>query len=217
MTDRAPSRRAALALLFGGAAALAGCAPPNAGPDSSPEEVARAAYRHDGPPALTLFTMVSNRTGGGAHSSIMINGSQRVIFDPAGSVSHARLVERGDVLYGITPEFEDFYERAHARETYHVRIQRVEVPAAVAEQALRLARANGTVGQAFCAQATSGLLRRLPGFESIRPTFFPMALADQLAGFPGVAERRVYDNDGDDKRTAIEAFVSARDAAQPPR
>ena len=74
--------------------------------------------------------MINNNSEAGAHSSIMINApSQRVIFDPAGSVRAKYLVESDDVLYGITPRIEDFYERAHARETYRVRIQRIEVPA----------------------------------------------------------------------------------------
>lgn len=211
------NRRTALTGLAA-ALALGGCAQPKSGPDSPPEAVARAAYRHDGPPAITLFTMVNNRSGGGAHSSMMINASQRVIFDPAGSVNHRDLVERGDVLYGITPAFADFYERAHARETYHVVIQRREVPASVAEQALRLAMANGTVAQAWCTQANAGILRQLPGFETIRPTFFPLALSRQFGALPGVTERKLYEEDSDDKTLAVEAFMRRRaTAAQAPR
>ena len=85
-----------------GLAVLGGC---GAAPDRTRyddlEVVQRAAYRHDGPPALTLYTMVSNKTGAGAHTSLMINGSQRVIFDPAGSVQHPDIAERGDVLFGF--------------------------------------------------------------------------------------------------------------------
>lgn len=191
---------------------LVGCATNTGGvPDASPETVAQAAYRHDGPPAITLYTMVSNNSGAGAHSSIMINGSERVIFDPAGSVRHPDLPEREDVLYGVTPRIVEFYEKAHARETYHVLIQRIEVSPAVAEQALQLARTNGRVPQAFCASATSGLLSQLPGFEGIGRTFFPLGLAKQFAELPGVTESRVYDDDGDDKSAAIAAFEAAPD------
>lgn len=175
-------------------------------PDASPEAVAQAAYRHDGPPAITLYTMVSNNSGAGAHSSLMINASERVIFDPAGSVRHSRLAERGDVLYGVTPEIARFYELAHARETYHVVVQRLEVSPEVAEQALQLARTNGRVAQAFCTMATSGLLRQLPGFDGIGQTFFPLGLLEDFERLPGVETRRVYDNDGDDKSTAIADF-----------
>ncbi|MCE0504473.1 MULTISPECIES: hypothetical protein [unclassified Roseivivax] len=187
------------------ALALAACAEPQSNA-ASPEEITRAAYRHDGPPALTLYTMVSNNSGAGAHTSLMINGSQRVIFDPAGSVKHPQIPEKGDVLYGITPEVARFYESAHARETYHVVVQRVEVSPEVAERALRLAMANGAVGPMFCTSETAGILRQLPGFESISPVLFPKRLAEQFGAVPGVETRAVYESDADDKTEAVEAF-----------
>jgi hypothetical protein len=158
--------------------------------------------------------MINNRSGQGAHTSIMINGSQRVIFDPAGSVRLSAMPERGDVLYGVTPQIEDFYERAHARETYHVRIQRVEVPMAVAEQALRLVQANGAVASAQCTLTTSGILQQLPGFQSLPRTWFPNQLADAFAELPGVQERRLYEDDDDDKAIAIAEFTQQIQAAQ---
>lgn len=88
---------------------LAGCGAGNdMRPDASAEVISSASYRHDGPAALTLYTMINNRSGAGAHSSVMINGSQRVIFDPAGTVRLSAVPERGDVLYGITPQVADF-------------------------------------------------------------------------------------------------------------
>ena len=48
------------------------------------EDVQRAIYRHDAPPSITVLTVVSNRDGSGGHSALLINGSQRLIFDPAG-------------------------------------------------------------------------------------------------------------------------------------
>lgn len=184
---------------------LAGCSDDRTRFDSL-EAVKKAAYRHDGPPALTLFTMVSNRTGSGAHTSLMINGSQRVIFDPAGSVEHSSIVERADVLYGITPRIADFYARAHARETYHVVIQRIEVPAATAEKALQLAIGNGAVGQMFCANSTSKILQQLPGFGGIKPTFYPLQLSKQFGALPGVSTRILRENDEDDKAKAIARY-----------
>jgi len=186
---------------------LIGCgASVDSGPDSSPEAVARAAYQHDGPPAITLYTMINNRSKAGAHSSLMINGSQRVIFDPAGTVRLSAVPERGDVLYGVTPSVADFYARAHARETYHVVIQRIEVSPAVAEQALSFAISNGRVGSARCTVSTSGLLRQLPGFESIRSTWFPKNLMNQVEDLPGVTTTRLSENDDDDKSVAIAKF-----------
>lgn len=197
------------AILAGLAAlSLAGCTTPSAHtPNATEAEIAEAAYRHDGPPAITLYTMINNRSDAGAHSSMMINApSQRVIFDPAGSVRASWLVEADDVIYGITPKIAEVYEGAHARETYRVRVQRIEVPPEVAEQALRLVQGYGAVSQSQCTVATSGVLKQLPGFEQVSSTWFPNKLADQLAGMPGLEDRVVRDTDADDKRLAIAAY-----------
>jgi hypothetical protein len=203
-------RYTALALLA--ATSLAGCTAQSVwAPD---DVVARATYRHAGPPALTLYTMVNNRTGAGAHTSLMINASQRVIFDPAGTVKHTSIPERNDVLYGITPEIKEFYARAHARKTYHVEIQRIEVSAEVAEMAFQMVKANGAVPSAKCALTTSTILSRLPGFESISPGWYPNKLADQFARLPGVVETSLFENDDEDKAVAIaiyDAKINARD------
>ena len=104
---------AALAAVF-----LSGCAVDQVNaPDA---QIKAVRYHHDAPPYLTLFTMVNNETDRGAHSSLMINASERVIFDPAGTLEHEVLVEKGDVIYGVTPRVADFYTRAHARKTFHV-------------------------------------------------------------------------------------------------
>lgn len=202
-----------LALICAAVLALAGCETQKAGPDSTPEQAAQAAYRHDGPPALTLYTMINNNSGAGAHTSLMINANQRVVFDPAGSVRLNAVPELNDVLYGVTPKIKNFYERAHARNTYHVRIQRVEVPMDVAMQAIRLAQKAGPVASAQCTSSTSQLLSQLPGFESVKSTWFPNNLADQMAKVPGVSERILRENDDDDKQVAIAEF-EAQQAAQ---
>nr|WP_240484690.1 hypothetical protein [Pseudoponticoccus marisrubri] len=176
-------------------------------PDASPEEVARFAYRHDGPPEIVLYTMINNRTGNGAHSSMLINApSQRVVFDPAGSVALRTVPEVDDVLYGVTPEVRQFYESAHARSTYHVRIQSVRVAPEVAEMALRLAEANGPAPASQCALSTSGVISRLPGFESVERGWFPNRVAEQFARIPGVTERKLYEDDDEDKEKAVAEF-----------
>lgn len=186
---------------------LAGCAGNTSGPNATPEEAARATYRHDGPPSITLYTMINNRSDAGAHTSIMVNApSQRVIFDPAGSVRFSSVPEIDDVLYGITPQVERMYESAHARETYRVRIQKKHVPAEVAEHALRLVRANGPVPAAQCTSSTAAILKQLPGFQSLKSTWYPGKLAESFATLPGVEERVLRENDSDDKALAIAAF-----------
>ena len=87
---------------------------------ASDKSVQEAAYVHDGPPMVTLFTVISKQSGNGAHSGLLINGSQRVMFDPAGTWQHPKLPERNDLHYGITPKMEAFYIDYHARETYDV-------------------------------------------------------------------------------------------------
>jgi len=180
---------------------LAGCVGQETwAPDDA---VAKAAYRHDGPPRLTLFTMINNRTGAGAHTSLMINGSQRVIFDPAGSFKHETLPERNDVVYGITPPVADVYTRYHARETYHVRVQNLDVPAETAERVFRLTQSYGTVPSAQCARSTSTILSQVyPGI--VRPTWSPVRLAEDFAALPGVTERRLREYDSDDNSKVLD-------------
>lgn len=176
-------------------AAVAGCAQTPAIPYASDQRVADVAYRAPGPNTLTVFTMVSNRNGKGAHSALMINADQRVIFDPAGSFVNERVPEQEDVLYGVTPAVLAGYKSAHARSTFHVVSQTFEVTPEQAAIALRLATTNGAVARAFCTDATTGLLRRVPGFEDIDQTYYPTQLMTQLAARPGVSEEKYFEDD----------------------
>jgi hypothetical protein len=180
--------------------ALAGCGAPSVwAPD---EEVMRAVYRHDGPPMITLFTMKGVKSGYGAHTSLMINASQRVVFDPAGSLVNAEIPERNDVLFGITPRVEDFYIGYHARTTYFVVRQDKEVAPEVAELALQLAVENGPVPRSACTLATSSLLSKLPGFERINSTLLPDRLEMRFGELPGVVTQEYRDYDPDQDRSA---------------
>lgn len=200
-----------LVLALGAMVFLAGCAAESVwAPDDA---VARAAYRHDGPPRLTVYTMINNNSGGGAHTSLMINGSQRVIFDPAGSFKHDTIPERNDVLFGITPPVEDVYTRYHARKTYHVQIQRLDVYPELAERAIQLVKANGPVPSAQCSLATSRILGELfPG--RIRTSWFPRKTAEDFGKIPGVTEEKLYEYDGDDNSNVLAAWDPARAKAQ---
>jgi hypothetical protein len=176
--------------------ALAACAGERVwAPDDA---VTRAAYVHDGQTELVLYTMVNNETGQGGHSGLMINGSQRVLFDPAGSWYHRTAPERNDLFYGMTPRMEEFYVAYHARETYHVVVQRIPVSRQVADMAIRLAAEAGPVPNAYCANSIARILRQLPGFEGIPQTFFPVRLSDAFAELPGVTSDRIYSDLPDD-------------------
>jgi hypothetical protein len=192
-------------VLAAAAATLTACTVPNAG-GADLDEVARAAYRHDGPPSITLYTMLSNRSGAGAHTSILVNGSQRVAFDPAGSFRHEKNVSRNDTVFGMTPYLVDQYTRFHARETYHVVIQTIEVPPEVAEQALKMVVNHPAVSRSYCAMSTSQLLAQLPGFEDVRPSFYPKKLMETFAA-KGASFERLYEYDSDDKTGVLRAFV----------
>lgn len=183
----------ALSLIAG----LAGCAMKPA-TDSPAEVITAAAYRDPSAPSLTLLTVVNNRSGSGGHSALVVNGSQRVIFDPAGSYKHPRVPENGDVLYGITPAVLQSYKSAHARSTYHVVSQTVPVTAEQAERVLQLVRGYGNVGDARCAQATTDILSQVSGFQSIKSTWFPANLMDQFGTLPGVVTDKYYENDDGD-------------------
>ena len=49
---------------------------------ASDKMVRDVAYVHAVPPRIFLYTLVNNDSGAGAHSVLVINASQRVIFDP---------------------------------------------------------------------------------------------------------------------------------------
>lgn len=181
--------------------AIAGCATKQ--PYADGETIAAVSYRDPGPSTLTLYTMVNNRTGKGGHSSLMINASERVIFDPAGSFKSTVVPERNDVLFGITPGVELAYRGSHARSTFHVVVQTAEVTPEQAEIAYRLALKSGPVPGVYCANATSSLLKQVPGFENIDVTFYPTKLERQFGSLPGVRTERYYENDSPDLDTGI--------------
>lgn len=173
--------------------------------EASSERVAASKYVPQGPTKLTLFTVVNNRSGSGGHTGLMVTGSEQVIFDPAGSFKHANIAKRGDVLYGMSPPWVQAYKSAHARSTYHVVSQEIEVTPQQAEIALQLVKSNGAVAAAFCTNSTSSILRRVPGFEDIDVTFYPVKLMEQLAQRPDVVTDKYYENDEGDVTDGIVA------------
>lgn len=184
-----------LLLVLAAALSLAGCAAQSVyAPD---EAVAAATYVHDGPPSITLFTVTSTRNGAGAHSGILINSSQRVMFDPAGTWRHPRLPERNDVHFGVTPKMVDYYIDYHARETYDVVEQTVVVTPEVAALAMQRALAYGAVPKAQCTTAVSSILRGVPGFEGLPSTPFPKRMMLAFGQLPGASTRKISDDDAD--------------------
>lgn len=197
--------RVCAALILVGA--LAGCAAEEVW--APQEAVQRAAYAPGGAPSVTLVTMISNTNGTGGHSALIIDGAQRVLFDPAGSWHHPQVPERNDVLYGMSPPLLEFYMDYHARETYHVVLQEIDVSPATAAALTAAVQANGAVPQAQCSLSISRILSQTPGFESIGTSWFPIRTMERFAALPGVRESRIYDDDADDNLELLQAQARA--------
>lgn len=170
---------------------------------ASDEAVARARYVYDGPPSITLYTVTSTRDGSGAHSGLLINGSERIIFDPAGTWHHPALPERNDVHFGMSPKMVAFYLDYHARETFDVYEQTVVVSPAVAELAAQRAKAYGAVPKAQCTNSVSSILGGVPGFEGLPKTWYPRKYMEAFGKLPGVKTRKYTDNDTDDNHGVL--------------
>lgn len=183
------------------ALSLAAC-----GADSkwAPQEQVDAMRFVAGPPTyITLYTVVNTRSGSGAHSAILVNASERVIFDPAGTWYHPKLPERNDVHFGMSDKAVAFYLDYHTRITYNTIEQTVYVSPEVAELVLARVKAHGAVPKAMCTQATSSVLRGVPGFESLPQTFFPRKLSEAFGRLPGVTTRVITDDDADDNHGVL--------------
>jgi predicted small lipoprotein YifL len=180
---------------------LAAC---GAEPIWAPEAaVVASRYTHPGPTSVTLYTVLSTRNGSGAHAGLLINGAQRVMFDPAGTWRHPQLPERNDVHFGVTPKMVDFYIDYHARETFDVVEQTVEVSPEVAALIMQRAMAYGAVPKANCTIALSRVLEGVPGFESLPMTWFPKRMMEAFADLPGVETRKITDDDADNNHGVL--------------
>ena len=182
---------------------LAACGGP-AEPVWAPDEaVSRAEYAHGGPPELVLYTVVSKSSGSGAHSGLLINADQRILFDPAGTFSLPFVPERNDVHYGMTPRAVSVYIDYHARETYDVIEQRVPVSIAQARMVARLAEGYGAVPKAQCSLSITRILSQVPGFESISVGWFPVPASEAFGALPGVKSRVITDDDADKNHNVL--------------
>lgn len=181
------------AFVVGAPLALAAC---SAEPVWAPDDVVRTKrYASNGPTKLTLYTVLNKGSGNGAHSALLVDASERVIFDPAGSFKAASVPERNDVLIGISPTVEQAYVSFHARSDYDMVIQEILVAPEVAEKALLLVKSNGAVPKAGCTRATSAIIAQLPGFEGVGRTWFPNNLSEAFGELPGVTTRVYTEND----------------------
>lgn len=181
-------------------AACGGPAEPVWAPDAA---VKQASYVHAGPAKVTLFTVISTRNGSGGHSGLMINGAERVMFDPAGTFKVPFVPERNDVLFGMTERALAAYVDYHARPEWEVRVQELDVSPSQAAALLAAVKSYGAVPKAQCSLAISRILSGVPGFETIDVGYFPNALSGGFGDLPGVRARLVTDETADTSHNVI--------------
>lgn len=182
---------------------LAACGGPAESVWAPDAAVERAMYSHGGPARLTLFTVISTRNGSGGHSGLMINGNERLLFDPAGTFSVPFVPERNDVLFGMTDRALAAYVDYHARPAWEVRVQELNVSQAKAATLMAAVKAYGAVPKAQCSLAITRILSAVPGFETIRVGYFPNTLSRSFGALPGVRERLVTDETADASHNVI--------------
>lgn len=183
-------RRAFIALLA--ASALAGC---EAYTPASPDAIMAARYVSPEPPSVTLMSMVNESSGRSEHAGLLINGSQQVLYDPAGTFTHPDLPRAGDIHYGMTPRYVDYYERYHARFGYFVEADKVPVSRAQADELIANAQAEGQQMKMMCSLAAADVLRPVAPFQDVTKSIFPEGLREDFQRMPGVSTRYVYEND----------------------
>ncbi len=183
--------------------ALSACAGDNKWATDAQMAAPLAHYVAAPPRTITLFTVQSTRNGSGAHAGLLINASEQVMFDPAGTWYHPYLPERGDVHYGVSPKMISFYIDYHARETFNVIEQTVVVTPEVAELVKQRAEAYGSVPSAQCAHSVSSILRGVPGFEAISGTWYPNKLMKEFGQLPGVTRKVITDDDADNNHGVL--------------
>lgn len=158
--------------------------------------VSQSAYVAPGPSSVTLITSINTANNSGAHSALLIDGAQRLLFDPAGNWHNPGVPERNDVLFGMSPPFLDMYLAFQSFGVFEVRMQTIDISPEVAAHLSAAVQAYGSVGPAYCSRSITEILRGTPGFESIRTTFYPLNTMRQFGQLPGVRERVIVGTTG---------------------
>lgn len=164
-------------------------------PIASSADIQAAAYVSPLPASITLMTMVNENGDFGEHTGILINASQQVLYDPAGTFRHSTSPNARDVNYGMHPAMVEYYKSYHARRGYYVVSQEIQVTPEIAELVFQRAVAQGKTAKLRCAISASSVLNGIPMFSSIPTTFFPGKIMDTFAKLPGVTTTYVYEDD----------------------
>ncbi len=164
-------------------------------PWASDERVQKATYFHGGTPSITLLTVINNKSGSGGHTALVVNASERLIYDPAGSFYNIAAPERADILHGITPDMLNLYLNYHARSDFHVVMQTKNLSAKDAEIVLRTAKNHGASASGFCSVNSSQIIASIPGLGNFPTSFYPVKTMKAFARLSGVTTRRIYQDD----------------------
>ena len=162
---------------------------------SSDAELAAARYESSAPPYVALLTMVTKRNEMGAHSALLVNGSQVALYDPAGTFQHPKAPERNDVFYGMTPAMQEVYNYYHARKSTYVVRQELPVTREFADRVLARMEAQGPSPKMYCAINTAEILQSFPEFAHVPRTFQPGGIMAAFGAVPGVKTSRITDSD----------------------
>lgn len=194
------------AFVIGAPLVLAGCSGTSVwAPDEAVESV---RYRAPGPPYVTLYTCLNNDTRSGAHTGVLISGAERVMFDPAGSFTYDGMVERNDLLFGITDDVEAAYTAFQASEGYHLIKLTCELTLQEAMLAHAAAAREGPVAKTQCTRAAAHVLQAVPRFAGLRASLFPDNLMRQFAALPGMRAEFVYLDSDQWRESAYAAYQS---------
>ena len=163
------------------------------------DKVLLAKYKNNEPSSVTLLTMINNHTGVGGHSALLINATERLLFDPAGTFVHPQIPERHDVLFGINDAAFERYVDYHARPSIHVVIQKLEVDLKLAEDISKEVQTYGPVQNMMCSFAISEILSKHNRFKDLPKTLFPKNTMENFAKLDATETTIIYDYIEDDK------------------
>ena len=151
------------------------------------------------PPSITLLTVIGIPRGEGAHSALLINGSQRIIFDGAGSWNHPAIPGLRRALRDHAELQELLYRLSRAQSLWVAGTPNWS--RGVANAAIRAAEAQGATDKSFCAVVDRPGAAWVPGFG--RASGF--AAEDAATGsltLPGVTSKESGRRSGQPQRPA---------------
>lgn len=162
---------------------------------ASDEVIKKATYHSKNPPSVSLVTVNSHDIFSrlGTHTALIVNASQQVIYDPAGTYKNTRAPSKYDLFYGASPDVIKSFIAYHIDNVSSVVVQTKEVPMAVAEALLKDIERQGPSRHSQCSKTVSNLLHKTPGFESINPSLLPFRTMRAFATLNGIKTLEYHD------------------------